>query len=326
MDKLSSKDILQPKEHLADVVYLHGEKIPIEITSQMQRYLGDILYLHDEWLGGNMAPFFLIREEIKGEHYTIKSGVNGLRFWRFLREQKAAFAYSNQRDYKYRLTVKDITEVAGETPFIAIAKTHEEHKDGQSPVEMFYLRPGHLQKDLEKLFKQVTPQVQDGKIVNSYLAVRVSNIDFIRELLEKIKLDEGKLSKTDKTTRPEYSKPSKVTLEPLDNILLYKNLKPYTFHQGTKGQQPPRLRLFLSLWRVRRYFKGKTLKLEGEFLNPAALAVQLDITDSPHTFNSRKEDRDNLYSMVKDLKAALKRKGFPIDIIKKNGYQMIVQE
>jgi len=56
------------------------------------------------------------------------------------------------------------------------------------------------------------------------------------------------------------------------------------------------------------------------------LAVDLGFAQERHSYELNKELRNKFDQLVKDVKRPLKKKGFPLEIERKNGIQLVIVE
>lgn len=108
-------------------------------------------------------------------------------------------------------------------------------------------------------------------------------------------------------------RPEKMSFDSLNGVIRCRDIKPYSFHRGGKGDAP-RLLLFRKLWDERKFIVNGIVKKGGKAFPVSALASQLEISE------------DKIHELAKGLNRVLKNRKFPAEIEKKNGLLLIVAE
>ena len=99
----------------------------------------------------------------------------------------------------------------------------------------------------------------------------------------------------------------------------------HKFQRGTRGDKD-RLLMLKKLWDTKRFFKNGIEKMQGKPLAPEFLAVQLNLTGDASNFNRNETVKNKLFGLIKGTNRILKDKGFPVNIERKNGIQLIITE
>jgi hypothetical protein len=164
----------------------------------------------------------------------------------------------------------------------------------------------------------VRPDINGGLFIVEKTEFKITNIEPIKEIRLMIKNEE--------TCQKNNTKigPSRVEFDGLNHILRYK-ASIHKFHNNADSEQPTKLKLFQKLWEVKKETRKGKIKAEGELLPASALAVQIGLIDYARDYEKR-ETKNKLYELIKDLRKTFKRKGFPIKIQRENGYLMIVKD
>ena len=166
--------------------------------------------------------------------------------------------------------------------------------------------------------------LDEGMVVPFQYRFKVLDIKPIEELLKRIKSDEEEIQKIDEVILAENYRPSKVEFDGQSAVLRYKTLS-HKFQKGIRGD-PPKLKLFKQLWDNRSHIrKGKKIAV-GSTLDHVVLAVDLGFAQERHSYELNKELRNKFDQLVKDVKRPLKKKGFPLEIERKNGIQLVIVE
>lgn len=294
---------------------METQKLTFEPTPQIERYLEDILYLHDEWLVDNDSAFYLIEEGVGGE--DSKQWGNAQLFWGYLKKYRAI------QDL-YGVDIEEIVDKSSTKKLIAVVRTHEENRDGGSPIRQFFARPDHWQEDLEKVARYTVEYRTSKGWEKPYIVLRVFKIEFIRELLRKITAKEKEKSAEIESNTKTDHRDSKVRFNPLTGVIRYGD-EMVRFHRGERSNKP-RLQLFRELWTVKKYIKKGKIKAKGESFPPETFAVRINMISSAGDFQRNKQAQERFFSLIKGINRELRNKEMPMEIERNNGIQLIITE
>lgn len=116
----------------------------------------------------------------------------------------------------------------------------------------------------------------------------------------------------------------KIKFNSLVGTLRYGDIT-HSFHKGRNGDDL-RLSLFKKLWEEKRFIKKGVEQIKGKSLQPAFLAVQLNMTSDASTFARNKNVQERFFGIIKGINRILKNKKFPAYIERKGGIQFVINE
>lgn len=298
---------------------METEKLPFEITPQIERYLEDILFLVEEGPeDAYKSPLFYFVSFYKsGEKRTPKQDTNRERFWRYLEKQNAikALRFSSKPDKELDDLLYPKNVLAKDHTFSVCKREDNAGVDSvfTSSISLFYDHA--FKKGMDELGKNTGP----GQIF------LLKNNVLIEKLLEKIK---EKTITDENNKNIEYTKPTdrdfKVRFDSQNGVVRYGD-EVLKFQKGLRGERP-RLLLFKKLWPEKKHIKSGVIKALGKLTPPEMLAVQLDIVSDSHTFNQNQQVKDRFFDLIKGINRALKSKNIPAKIERVNGIQLVVIE
>ena len=292
------------------------EQLPFEITPQVQRYLEDILFLDKEYLfdkkytgDAGRELFCLVKKEYPEELSTPKQRYNRHNFWMYLVKQNIVRCFFLGESLVENIKLSPLREKRlkdGKNIEIAISKNDKD----EHPIRFYLAKPKSWKQDFYDLVNHHS---------YDYVVFQILDTKPTEELLEKIK--SGKIENQEAEN---YKSSSKVVFDGQNAVLKYKMVS-HKFQKSSMGD-PEKLKLFKQLWDNRLHIrKGKKIAV-GSALEPIRVAVSLNLASDRCAFEHNKEAQKKFIQLVKDVKTPLKKKGFPIEIKKKNGIQMIITE
>ncbi len=315
---------------------MESQKLPFEITPQIKRSLDDFQYLiAEKYILPSFATspiILLIQKKIDGsESFTPQKLVEYLKFQRYLGQYGISFLKSLSQIKKEQIIHvvewKDNKRTAFSLSYAGNKKTVN-YKRINIEEKLLKMQDGFLSLGAKLKGIEIAQKINLKQLKSffgeKYYILRIEDVGKLNKLLEETLLSEEKIQKIDEVIRVENYRSSKVDFDGPTAILSYKTIS-HKFQKGIMGD-PPKLKLFRRLWDNRLHIrKGKKI-VAGSVLDHVALAVDLGIAQERHSYELNKELRNDFDQLVKDIKRPLKKKGFPLEIERKNGVQLVIIE
>jgi len=329
------KQVEKPPD-FSRIEVMESQKLPFEITPQIKRSLEDFQYLiAEKYLLPSFATsprICLIQKKIDGsERFTPQKLAEYLKFQRYLGQYGIGFLKSFSQikkkqiihvvEWKDNKRTAYCFSYAGNKKTVNFKKMNIEEK--LLKMQDNFLSLGVELKGIE-IAQSINLKRLNSFFGEKYYILMVEDVGKLNKLLEETLLSEEKLPKTDENIKVENYRSSKVEFNGQTAVLSYKTLS-HKFQKGIMGD-PQKLKLFKQLWDNRLHIrKGKKIAV-GSALDHVALAVGLGIAQERHSYEINKELRNDFDQLVKDVKKPLKKKGFPLEIKRKNGVQLVIIE